>query len=158
MRRDSKRHPVVHALFAGAVLLIPAMPWAADAPAQADARVLFLQNCASCHRADGHGSPGAVPDLHEYLGQFAEHPQARAFLARAPNAAAAPITDAELASVLNWIVTSMNATQVDEGFEPYTAAEIARYRRNPLLDVETERRRLIDLVHGARGGAGAAVP
>ena len=75
MRPDNKRNRVVRLLYLAAACLFPALLHAAEVAAPVNPRVLFIENCASCHRLDGHGSPGAVPDLHEYLGQFAEHPQ-----------------------------------------------------------------------------------
>jgi len=110
---------------------------------QQHARVNFLLHCAACHRPDGHGSPGTVPDLHEYLGEFAQHPDSRSFMARVPGASGAPIDDAELAQVLNWVLITMNGGQLRAGFRPYTAVEVASYRRDIIIDVAPVREALI---------------
>ena len=134
---------------AGMVLLFtsPAVPAEAVsilAPAeQQQARVNFLLHCAACHLPDGHGAPGKVPDLREYLGEFAQHAESRSFMARVPGAAGAPISAAELAQVLNWILITMNGDQLRADFKRYTAAEVAEYRRDILIEVEPERQALI---------------
>jgi mono/diheme cytochrome c family protein len=110
---------------------------------QQRARVNFLLHCAACHLPDGHGSPGTVPDLHEYLGEFAQHPDSRSFIARVPGASGAPVNNAELAQVLNWVLITMNGDQLRPGFKPYTAEEVAGYRRDTLIDVAPERQALI---------------
>jgi mono/diheme cytochrome c family protein len=131
-----------------ALLILSPVIQAADASIltaaeQQQARVNFLLHCAACHRPDGHGSPGTVPDLHEYLGEFAQHADSRSFIARVPGAAGAPIDDAELAQVLNWVLINMNGGQLRSGFKPYTAGEVAGYRRDTITDVAPVREALI---------------
>ncbi len=129
------------------LLSTPAAAGAADfSMTSADekrAHVNFLLQCAACHLPDGHGSPGKVPDLREYLGEFAQHPASRSFIARVPGASGAPISDQDLADVLNWILITMNGDQLRAEFKPYTAVEVARYRRDVLTDVEPVRQELI---------------
>ncbi len=108
------------------------------------ARVNYLLHCVSCHLPDGRGSKvGRVPDLGEYLGIFAQHPESRPFLVQVPGAAGAPMDAQTLAEVINWILYTMNAQQLGPGFKPYTAQEVSEYRKSPLLDVEPVRRELI---------------
>ncbi|MBI1731208.1 MAG: cytochrome c [Gammaproteobacteria bacterium] len=115
------------------------------------AQVNYLLNCAGCHLPDGHGSPGTVPDVREYLGEFAQHDVSRSFLARVPGASGSPLGDAELAEVLNWILITMNGAQLRDDFRPYTAEEVSRYRRDTLIDVEPVRQALIRaLAQGAQ--------
>ncbi len=140
---------LAHSAAVGVVLLITSpVSLAVDtsilAPAeQQQARVNFLLHCAACHLPDGHGSPGTVPDLREYLGEFAQHPDSRSFIARVPGASGAPVSDAELAQVLNWILITMNGDQLRADFRPYTADEVAVYRRDTLIDVKPVRQALI---------------
>lgn len=107
------------------------------------AEMNYFLNCVSCHQLDGKGTPGSVPGLDEYLGKFAQHPAARAFLAQVPGAAAAPISDQELADVLNWILYTMNGAQLRPDFKPYSAQEVGEYRRTPVLEIENTRKALI---------------
>lgn len=104
----------------------------------------FLMECAACHRPDGTGSVGTIPSLHEYLGTFSRDPKARAFASSVSGAANSPLNDAELADVLNWIICTMDAEQIQAGFQPYTAQEVARYRKAPLVDAMKTRSQLLD--------------
>ena len=110
------------------------------------ARVNFALYCAGCHTMSGKGSPGIVPDLGEYLGQFAQNPESRAFLVQVPGASSSPLSNAELAEVTNWILYTMNAEQLRKDFKPYTTAEVAKYRENPLLDVIPVRDMLVEKI------------
>jgi len=112
------------------------------------AKMNYLLHCASCHQINGKGSPGNVPDLGEYLGKFAQHPDARAFLAQVPGSSAAPISDQALADVLNWILYTMNMQQLKPDFKAYTAVEVGKYRQSPVVEIEKTRRVLIEKVIG----------
>jgi len=115
------------------------------------AEINYLLHCASCHQINGKGSPGNVPDLGEYPGRFAQHPDSRAFLAQVPGSSSAPISDQELADVLNWILYTMNMQQLTSEFKAYTAVEVGRYRKSPVVEIEKTRRRLIEKVVGDYG-------
>ena len=112
------------------------------------AEMNYLLNCASCHQVNGKGTPGSVPGLDEYLGKFAQHPATRAFPAQVPGATGAPISDKELADVLNWILYTMNRAQLRQDFKPYSAEEVGEYRQTPVLDIEKTRKALIREVVG----------
>lgn len=139
---------ILRMLVAGAAVCTAGVAAAAEIPTltraeQQRAQVNYLINCAGCHLPDGHGAPGTVPDLREYLGAFAQHPASRSFIARVPGAAGSPLNDRELAEVLNWILITMNGAQLRPGFKLYTEAEVAGYRRNTLIDVVPVRQALI---------------
>ena len=104
----------------------------------------FALHCQGCHLADGSGTPGKVPPLAGALGPFLRTLDGRAYLARVPGVANAPIGDAELAALLNWTLARFDAAAVPHDFAPYTAEEIARLRAAPLVDVSAERRRVLD--------------
>jgi len=113
------------------------------------ARMNYALYCAGCHQMNGKGAPGLVPDLGEYLGRFAQHSESRSFLAQVPGASSSPLDNAELAEVLNWILYTMNAEQLEPVFKPYTEEEVAEYRRTPLLEVITVRDRLVEKLPGS---------
>lgn len=144
------RTPLAGLLLAGTALAALAAAPALAPDVEQRARVNYLLHCAGCHLPDGHGSPGTVPDLREYLGEFAQHPESRSFIARVPGASGAPVSDAELAEILNWILVTMNGDQLRPGFEPYTVDEIGRYRRDVLIDVEPARQALIATIAQSR--------
>ena len=58
-------------------------------------------------------------------------PGGREYLSRVPGAATAPISDAELAELLNWALWNFDSSHVAPGFKPYTAAEVGALRARP---------------------------
>jgi mono/diheme cytochrome c family protein len=112
------------------------------APALAGPRAYYLLHCAGCHLADGRGSPGAVPSLAGTLGRIAASPAGRDYLARAPGAAQAPISDEALATVLNWLLLEFNRATLPPDFRPLTGSEVARSRARVLADPLKLRREL----------------
>jgi hypothetical protein len=113
----------------------------------------YAVTCQGCHRADGTGTPGTVPALAGSVGRFLRVPGGREFLAQVPGVAQAPLDDAALAAVLNWILDRFGPPDVPPGFAPYTAEEVGRLRRRPLVDVERVRQELVRAIErsAARG-------
>jgi mono/diheme cytochrome c family protein len=124
-----------------------AAPAAAESP-----RVLYMLHCQGCHRPDGSGLPGAVPALRGQVARFLTVPGGREFLVRVPGSASAPVDDAGLAAVLNWIVARFGPAVDAASAAPYTADEVGRLRRDPLLDVASTRAVLIERLRGDPGG------
>lgn len=101
------------------------------ASADPNPRFDYVLYCAGCHLENGGGDPPEVPDLRRDLDRLVSIPEGRGYLARVPGSADAPLTGAQLAGVLNWIMTTFYA---DLGnFSPYTEEEILRYRAMPRL-------------------------
>jgi hypothetical protein len=71
-------------------------------------------------------------------------PQGREYIVRLPNVAFAPLSDAQLAELLNFVV-GLGQTREGKGDAPYTAAEVGALRRKPLLGqpIAGYRRRLV---------------
>ena len=116
--------------------------------------VEYALNCQGCHRADGAGTPGSVPPLVGSVARFLAAPGGREYLVQVPGVAQAPLDDATLAAVMNWMLDHFDRAHLPAGFVPYDAAEIGRLRVKPLIDVEGVRRRLLDAI----GATAAAVP
>ena len=57
--------------------------------------------------------------------------------------AQAGLDDAALAGVLNWLLEHFDHAHVPPGFTPFTADEVGRLRKQPLVDVEGTRTRLL---------------
>ena len=102
-----------------------------------------MLHCQGCHRPDGSGVPGAVPDLRGSLARFLELPRGRAFLVQVPGSASSRLSHAELAAVLNWMVVRFGPAADARAAVPYTAEEVARLRAHPLVDVAGARRALL---------------
>jgi hypothetical protein len=60
-----------------------------------------------------------------------------------PGASLSPLSDLELAQVLNWMVRNLSVRTVPSDFRDFTAAEVASYRRSPLVNVRETRARLL---------------
>jgi mono/diheme cytochrome c family protein len=108
--------------------------WAAGAAsvarADADGRAAhdYLLSCAGCHTPAGTGS-ATVPTLHG-IDRLLARPGGRAYVLRVPGVASAPLSDARLAALLDWVFAHFGNTAAP-GF---TAAEVAAARVAPLID------------------------
>lgn len=120
-----------------AVLLLAAAGAGAASP-----RLDYTLHCMGCHRADGAGTPPGIPRLAGQVGYYLTVPEGRAYLVQVPGASQSLLDDAALAGVINWILAEFGGASVGEGFQPYTAEEVARYRRNRPDDVAALRRTL----------------
>jgi mono/diheme cytochrome c family protein len=131
------------ALAAAASGLLAAAASAGESP-----RVLYMLHCQGCHLPDGSGRPGEVPSLAGTLGRLAAVPRGRAYLVQVPGSASSPLSDAELAAVLNWMLGAFSPAPPAASVAPYDAAEVARYRATPLVDVAGARARLLRRLSG----------
>ena len=128
--------------------------WAAE-PAHANPRSNYMLQCPGCHMADGSGSLGSVPDLRGRLGLFLGVEGGREFLIRVPGSAQSPLSNSELAEVLNWMIREFGPAQVSESFVRFTAEEIALHRR-PLADVAPLRRILMERIESGQSVVSSA--
>ena len=118
-----------------------------------DPRVDYMLQCQGCHLADGSGSPGAVPDLRGSLGRFLAAPGGREYLVRVPGAAQSPLSDPRLAALLDWMIREFGPAEAAAELEPYRAEEVARWRADPYLEVQTVRRELIRRIEALSAAA-----
>ena len=109
------------------VLVISTQPtWAAEPDALED----YTLHCSACHTLDGGGTEGLVPSLRE-LAPLLDHPQGRAYLIRVPGVAQAPLSDARIARLLNWVLAEYSKTTAEP---PFGQDEVAAWRSHPLRD------------------------
>lgn len=90
----------------------------------------YVLHCAGCHGSDGSGHADFVPSLRD-VGVLLARPGGRAYLARVPGVAQAPVGDDQLAALLNWVLREL--ADVPE-LAPYSAREVGTLRREPLRD------------------------
>jgi len=107
----------------------------------------YMLNCQGCHLADGSGLAGSVPSMDGFVGSFLAVPGGREFLVQVPGSANSPLSDLELAELLNWILTTMSAQQLTPDFQYYTEAEVRQLRAHTLIDVAAVRSRLVAKMH-----------
>lgn len=100
----------------------------------ASPRINYLLYCSGCHLPGGEGAPPNVPTMHNELGRMMGVPEMRSYLVRVPGSAHSPLSDADLADVVNWVLKQFNAETLPADFEPLTAAEVTRARKNILAN------------------------
>ena len=110
------------------------------------ARQNYMLNCQGCHKADGSGLTDSVPSMQNFVGSFLAVPGGRDFLVQVPGSANSPLSDAALAELLNWILTTMSAEQLTTDFRFYTEDEVAQTRSRVLVDVARTRADLVALM------------
>ena len=119
----------------------------ADAPSVSPvhgARALYVLHCAGCHGQDGSGSPSArVPDMRQ-VGRFLRVPGGREFLIQVPGVMGSGLDDTQVAQVSNWVLATLATDSVPAQHRPYEAAEVARLRRQSLVDVGAARAGLVE--------------
>lgn len=109
------------------------------------ARQNYILKCQGCHGPEAHGDRSLTPPMAGMVSRFLAVPGGRDYLARVPGVATAPVTDAELAELLNWTLYRFDAAHVPAGFQPYRASELARLRKSPLrTEASTMRQSLVD--------------
>lgn len=104
-------------------------------------RVNYMTECQGCHLPDGSGMPGKVPSMKGEIAKFLDVDGGRRFIVQVPGAANSKLSDADLAEMMNWIITTMGRPQPGR-FRPYTAEEVAGYRSVRMIDVALTRARL----------------
>lgn len=136
------RLPLRHARLLALALLA-----AVTAPAgAADGKAVYDAHCAACHQPDGAGALGLAPPLAGTLGKRMAFPEGRTYLPGIVISGLAgrmeskgvlyegimpswqQLSDAELAAVLNHVLTQFNAAELPTGFKAIEADELAATR------------------------------
>jgi hypothetical protein len=107
-----------------------------------DPKINYQLQCMGCHLADGRGVTGRVPSVRTTLMAFSAVPAGRDFVMRVPGVAQSPLSDAEVAALLNWMVRNLSDLPLPAGFVDYSAAEVTGARHRPLSQVSELRRQL----------------
>ena len=109
-------------------------------------RVNFQLQCMGCHHADGAGEEGRVPSVRRTLVPFSSLTEGRDFVIRVPGVAQAPLSDTDVAALLNWMVRNLSDVPVPATFVDYTAEEVGRARHRPLAAVRDTRAMLLSRI------------
>lgn len=131
---------IVRAMLAALACALP--------PCQAAAADLgrqhYVLNCAGCHQFDGSGSRShEIPNMRGAVGNFLRLPEGRAFLVQVPGTSNSRLSDAEIATLLNWMVAEFSRAEIPPDFTPYTPAEVTRLRHRRLDDVAATRAAIV---------------
>ena len=136
-RRISVR--ILHAALAGIGGL-----WLCERAVPFEPSVNYKLQCMGCHTPDGSGAEGRVPSMRSTLLPFSAVAAGRQFLVQVPGASQSTLSNAELADLLNWMIENLSSEPRGVVFKRFTAAEVASYRRKPLVDVGATRERLLN--------------
>jgi cytochrome c553 len=125
-----------------AAALRAAAPTGQFPPPQRD----YILACGGCHGLNGVSNPDLVPGLQGLVGFYLNLPEGRAYLSRLPNVAFSTLSDERLAAVLNYVVFDIGAGSVPPEAPAYRAAEVGKWRKQPLTEVTLSayRRGLVD--------------
>jgi mono/diheme cytochrome c family protein len=131
--------------------------------ARADGHNIFISNCAVCHQPDGKGAPSVYPPLASSVGKYVALKDGRAYVidvvsfgmgGKIDSAGDSfegdmppwpQLSDQDVADVLNYVLTGLNAKLLPADFKPISPDEVKAERAKPLTAaaVHTERDALI---------------
>ena len=93
----------------------------------------YVEHCSGCHGMQGNSAPAPIPVLRDRVGYFMCTREGRDYLIRLPNVAYSAIDDnQELADMMNFVVFGLGGASAPRTAKPFTAAEVARLRRDAL--------------------------
>ena len=93
----------------------------------------YVEHCSGCHGMQGNSAPAPIPVLRDRVGYFMYTPEGRDYPIRLPNVAYSAIDDnQELADMMNFVVFGLGGASAPRTAKPFTAAEVARLRRDAL--------------------------
>lgn len=98
--------------------------------------------CQGCHVGDGRGGKG-VPNFIGFVGNFLKTDKGREYLLRVPGSANSAMNDEKLAELMNWLILEFGEQSVPEDFRRYTAEEVGRVRKSPLMEVVEYRKAIV---------------
>lgn len=131
--------------------------------ARADGHNIFISNCAVCHQPDGKGAPSVYPPLAGSVGKYVALKEGRAYIidvvsfgmgGKIDSAGDSfegdmppwpQLSDQDVADVLNYVLTSLNAKLLPTDFKPISPEEVKAERAKALTAaaVHTERDALV---------------
>ena len=120
---------------------------------------MFATRCVICHQSTAQGLPGVYPPLADSVGNDVRVKDGRGYLIHVVlgglsgpivvkgtmyNGLMPPfsqLTDADIAAVINEVLTHFNASEIPKNFTPITAVEVKRARAMPMTPTELIRER-----------------
>jgi hypothetical protein len=95
----------------------------------------YLLGCGGCHGEGGVSNAKLVPVLRGQVGYFLNTEEGRRYLIQLPNVAFSTLDNRALADMLNYTVFTVGGASAPAGAKPFTADEVATWRRQPLNEV-----------------------
>lgn len=146
-----QRFPILSLILLPALAVLGlarAAPMAGALPVIPATQGHYLVGCGGCHGIQGRSGREVVPDLAGQVGYFLCTPEGRDYLVRLPNVAFANLSSEDLARMMNFVVFTFGGASVPANSRPYTTAEIAALRANPLrvADLHSYRAQIVRAV------------
>jgi len=110
-------------------------PTVAPITSLSEVQSTYLERCGGCHGIQGWSAPSEVPSLRGQVGYFLCMPEARAYLIRLPSVATAPLSDRDLADLMNFVVFDLGAASTPSDSRKFTPSEVRALRNRPLKEV-----------------------
>jgi mono/diheme cytochrome c family protein len=131
--------------------------------ARADGHGIFISNCAVCHQPDGKGAPSVYPPLAGSVGRYVALKEGRAYVIDVVSFGMGgkidsggdsfegdmppwpQLSDQDVADVLTYVLTGLNAKLLPADFKPISADEVKaeRVKKLTAAGVHAERDALI---------------
>ena len=108
-----------------------------------DVETNYRLYCMGCHVSDGSGLDGKVPSVRATLVPLAQRADGRRFLVQVPGVAQSPLSNAEIAALLNWMVSNLAERPATQPVAAFTEDEVARHRSERLVSVRATRAKLL---------------
>jgi cytochrome c553 len=125
--------------------ILAGLAQAGTATAGQGGQYLYVLHCSGCHGMQGTASSlGRIPALAGKVGYFMKSPEARVFLTQAPGIMNSGLKDAEVTTLMNWLVPALAKESLAEPFTPYTVEEITRSRASRPPDFFAARTKLAE--------------
>lgn len=105
----------------------------------------YSLHCLGCHGMEGLGI-NDVPPFPGVLGYFLHIPEGRKFIIQVPGVSHSDLSDSEIAELTNWILKKYSTNELPSNFQEFSVEEVTRYRANPLIDVDRERKKVVELL------------
>jgi mono/diheme cytochrome c family protein len=103
----------------------------------------YMLSCMGCHVENGVGAPGKVPSFRNTIVPFAQLAAGRRYLVQVPGTSQSPLSNREVAELLNWMMRNLSARPIPPGLADFTEAEVASNRAQRLTDVGATRANLL---------------
>ena len=114
-------------------------------PALNHAQTSYVAGCGGCHGIQGISRNDLIPDLKDRAGYWLCTAEGRKYMVKLPNVALAPLSDAELADLMNFVAFDLGGVSAPKTAARYTASEITQLRaESPIItDVLRSRHTLV---------------
>lgn len=121
------------------LLLLLCLP--SVALAERKPRENYILRCTGCHGMEGKGSEiGGIPTFHNSVSTLANDDEGRTYMMHVPGVIGASLSDAEIATVMNWIQDAWGNAPAPA----FTEEEVTRRRAIAVTDVVRFRREIND--------------